>query len=112
MNNMENIDDKTIVIRTDETGVEAPTPPEKTPDNPEKVFASKFKTPEELEQAYLELQKKLGERHEDKTPDETKPEDNKSPEENKGEDQQADAADQAEPVAAIACAGQQAEQND
>lgn len=51
-------DDKTIIINDGQTGADAPpaTPPD------DKPLAGKFKTPEELEAAYLELQKKLGEK--------------------------------------------------
>lgn len=60
-------DDKTIVINDGVTGSETPpvTPPE------DKPLAGKFKTPEELEKAYLELQKKLGETPPTDTPPKT-----------------------------------------
>lgn len=54
--------DNVIVVNEGVTGPEAP--PDKA--EPEKLWAGKFKSQEELEAAYLELQRKLGERVQDK----------------------------------------------
>ena len=81
-------EDKTLIINDGVTGAEDPNAKkdDAPPAGGEKTLAGKFKTPEELEAAYLELQKKLGERKpteeenkEDQKADDKKPDTDEEP---------------------------------
>lgn len=84
---MENKNENVVVINEGITGPDAPSK-EALPSSKEApnapLYAGKFKSAEELEQAYIELQKKLGERKPNESPENEPPKD--ASEEQKGEE--------------------------